>query len=479
MLFALLRLGASVALAGPAPLAEPVRTGAHAPDDFAVVVGIEDYYALPDVPHALADARAWEDWLVYTRGVPSARVERHIGQPSREALLRGLDAAAAATGPGGTVFVVFAGHGAADLATGEPVLLPAETPPDPDGFRGRSLALSEVHARAGAGGADVMVFTDACYTGAGRSGDALIEGARLAVPAFAQPAAERSVTWTATSANEVALPLPDVGHGAFSYVALQGLRGAADGERSGVPDGRITAEEATLYAQRRLRELGVGSQSPRWEGPTDRVLAEVPLPPPPSPRAEPPPPAEQVATARRPPAPPKEAVGGWVLEGALGTYSHLGLVRRSPGWLRRVGLQSATGFGILTYMTCDAATCVKAFQQGKIAETQTASVPILHPAMAHLAISPSFTRSLARLDIGASAGIALGLHPDHHILPLPAYNVSLRYSTPRGLFLSVGYAENRGYIELMLHEPYSWDRTRILVLSMGTVLVGPASRSEG
>ena len=50
-------------LSGPAPAATPtvdvpLRSGASSPRDAAVVIGIEDYAFLPDVPHAASDANA-------------------------------------------------------------------------------------------------------------------------------------------------------------------------------------------------------------------------------------------------------------------------------------------------------------------------------------------------------------------------------------------------------------------------------------
>ena len=38
------------------------------------MIGIEDCFVLPDVPHAARDAAAFYRFLVYTRGVPSARI---------------------------------------------------------------------------------------------------------------------------------------------------------------------------------------------------------------------------------------------------------------------------------------------------------------------------------------------------------------------------------------------------------------------
>ena len=101
----------------------PHRVGADAPADAAVVVGIEDYFALPDVPFATRDATAVSDLLIYTIGVPTARVSVLTKQASKERIEASIRDAAAQVGDGGTLWVYFAGHGAASPTTGERLLL--------------------------------------------------------------------------------------------------------------------------------------------------------------------------------------------------------------------------------------------------------------------------------------------------------------------------------------------------------------------
>ncbi len=67
-------LWTSAAFAIP-DLDEPARTGARASSDSAVIVGLEDYFVLPDVPYAKRDATVMYETLVYTRGIPSDRVQ--------------------------------------------------------------------------------------------------------------------------------------------------------------------------------------------------------------------------------------------------------------------------------------------------------------------------------------------------------------------------------------------------------------------
>ncbi len=120
---------------------EAMRTGATAPNDAAVLIGIEDCFMLPKVPHADADARAVRGFLRYPRGVPDARV-RMLGKgANREQLLKVLDTLAPTGGTDGTLWVYVAGHGAADPESGERVLVGADTqadqatiPPRPTGL---------------------------------------------------------------------------------------------------------------------------------------------------------------------------------------------------------------------------------------------------------------------------------------------------------------------------------------------------------
>lgn len=81
----IISLGLGSASATDAPdILEPLRTGARAPADAAVVIGIENYPFVSDVPHARRDAQAMYNFLVYTRGVPADRVRMFDRGASRE-----------------------------------------------------------------------------------------------------------------------------------------------------------------------------------------------------------------------------------------------------------------------------------------------------------------------------------------------------------------------------------------------------------
>lgn len=244
-------------------LERPLKTGASAPADTAVVVGVEDYAFVADVPYATRDARAFYDTLVYTVGVPPSRVRLLDRGAGKEQILDALKTAGQEVGAGGTVWVYFAGHGAADPSTGERLLLGDDVRQDPTGFAQRGVRVEEAKALAAAGGGSVVLLVDACYSGLGRGGDELIAGKRFLVPAYARPTNPSIVEWNAAAGDQLSGPLHAVGHGAFTYFAVGALRGWADGHVSGVRDGKVTAEEAHLFVTDALRTVQIHDQVPQ------------------------------------------------------------------------------------------------------------------------------------------------------------------------------------------------------------------------
>lgn len=266
-------LFSTIAAAALPELDQPHRTGASNLADAAVVVGIEDYFVLPDVPYAVRDAQVFYDFALYTRGIPSDRVTLLTGPVSLEQLTAALQAAGRSTHAGGTVFVYFAGHGAASPSTGERVLLAADAQPDLATFQARSVALPDVRRWVTASGAAAVLVLDTCYSGRSRSGEDVVPGKRFAVPASALAPSPNVVEWTAAGPDQWSGPLDAARHGAFTYLAVGALRGWADGQLDGVRDGRVTAEEASGYVEVGLRSLQVRDQRPERVGPAAMVLS--------------------------------------------------------------------------------------------------------------------------------------------------------------------------------------------------------------
>ncbi len=264
---ALLAVCLRVAAASPPPplpdLSDPERTGQTAPKDAAVVIGVEGYSYVPHVPYARRDAEAFETFILYTRGVPLDRV-RMLKDARAYEIEDAIRAAGQEVGPGGTVWVYFAGHGAMDPNGSRRLLLGSDAATDPSAFARFAVAVDDVRTWATAGGGQAMLVLDACYNGGGRTGDTVLGGGRrFAVPDYALAPSPSSTEWAATAPSELAAPFDAAQHGAFTYFAIGALRGWADGEVDGRRDGNVTTQEASEYVVRALRAVLVTGQTPQ------------------------------------------------------------------------------------------------------------------------------------------------------------------------------------------------------------------------
>ncbi len=260
----------AAALATPPSIDDPLRSGARADADAALVIGVEDYAFVPDVPYARADAEAVRRWLLYTRGVSQGSIEV-VTDGSREQILAALARTRSRVGAGGTAWVYFAGHGAASTKDGARMLLGVDVMADAEVFSARGVRVDELQGALA--GVESVLWLDTCYNGATRTGGALLPNARFAVPSSALAPAAGSVVWTASAPGQASSGWDPAGHGLFTYTTVGALRGWADGELDGVRDGSVSAAEAQAYVTRRMVELGAGGQAPQLAGVATTVLS--------------------------------------------------------------------------------------------------------------------------------------------------------------------------------------------------------------
>ncbi len=227
-------------------------SGLSATRDAAVIIGVEGYEQLPQATFATADARAWASWLSESIGVRSSRTTL-LEDPDYTTVYKALRRAGSRVRRHGTLWVVFAGHGA--IANNQRTLLTREAAADALGTDGMTLAeaTKQLLRRRRA---DRLVYVfDAAFDGRGRDGMELVPGTRFEVP-DTDPVTddERVVIWTASLGPVDTWA--DAGHGTFTWTALGGLRGWADGILDGQPDGHVTLAEANAYAEWTGRMLG-------------------------------------------------------------------------------------------------------------------------------------------------------------------------------------------------------------------------------
>ena len=232
----------------PPSLDTPVDTGVRARRDAALVVGNEDFAALPDATGATRGADLFADFLVHTRGVDPDHVHR-VANGSTSALRAAIAATAKDVKRGGRLWVYWSGHGAVDAAGGR-VLLGAEATADDR----VGVALADVVSAANASRAkDAVALIDVGFGGEGRIGEVLFPAPVEAPSPIAGSA--RVVVWSATTAAEPAKLYPATNHGIFTYFAVGALRGWADEQPN---DNLVTVTEAQAWVAKVIRSVGGG-----------------------------------------------------------------------------------------------------------------------------------------------------------------------------------------------------------------------------
>jgi hypothetical protein len=243
----------------------PPPKGNPALRDAAVVIAIEDYSFVDDIPGARANAQDWVQFLTKSQGVP----EQHIYlswnfEATKENILTDIDKATKQVSPGGRLWFVFIGHGAPNRAGNDAWLVGADAQRTPDSLAQRGLSQAEVVAKLeSVEGVTPIIVLDACFNGQTQSGDRLMETGLQDLAFIDLRAGTKAIVLSASKKDEYAGPLPGLNRPAFSYLLLGAMRGWGDNNK----DGSVTVSEAVGYSQRALGMLVKGrTQTPEIIG---------------------------------------------------------------------------------------------------------------------------------------------------------------------------------------------------------------------
>jgi len=243
--------------------------GAH---DAALIAGVSRPFVLPPIAGGAENATAWFTWLTRVRGVPLAHA--HLlrdGEVTRERLLAAAEKARTEVGPGGTLWIVYVGHGAPAPGGDDGLLVGADAQATELSIRKRSVAQSQLLAAARGAQRTTIAIFDASFSGMANDGvTPLVPGSQATAPVRRSAPPVATVVLSASDGGTG--PLPGHDRPAFSYLLLGALRGWGDVDA----DGRVTATEALGYAARAL--MVAQPDLPRAPGargaPLDVVMAE-------------------------------------------------------------------------------------------------------------------------------------------------------------------------------------------------------------
>ena len=257
-----------------AKLPDILRPGfARRPDEstFAVVVGVERYARIAQADFAERDAEAVKAHLL-ALGVSQRNLIHLAGaEASYSSLKKYLESWLPKNVPaGGRVFFYFSGHGAPDVQTGEAYLLPWDG--DPAFLKDTAYPTKRLYEKLAALPAkEVIVATDACFSGAGGR-SVLAKGARpLVLKVDTGAVASGNLTvFNASAADQITSTLEENGHGMFTYYFLKGMGGEARDA-----SGRVTAQGLYNYLKPKVQDEARRQnrdQEPVLQGQGDREL---------------------------------------------------------------------------------------------------------------------------------------------------------------------------------------------------------------
>ena len=191
---------------------------------FVVIISNEDYKHEEPVPFAKNDGEVFKIYCQKTLGIPESNISfvpnATLNEMSYELdhlaeVLNAYDGTARA-------IIYYTGHGMPDEDSKDAYLLPV------DGYSQKptsGMSTKELYARLGSmNSKSIMVFLDACFSGARRDGKMLASSRGVALKVNSDPVGDNTVVFSAAQGNETAYPYKSQQHGMFTYYILDKMQ---------------------------------------------------------------------------------------------------------------------------------------------------------------------------------------------------------------------------------------------------------------
>jgi len=209
---------------------EPKYNVAENADNYAIVIGVENYTSLPAAQFAERDAEAVRKHLV-AMGYPQRNIVFLVGaHASRAGFAKNIETwLPNNVNERSKVFIYYSGHGSPNPETGKGYLLPVDG--DPQYLEDTAYPIARLYEKLNSLNVkQVFVAIDACFSGAGGR-SVLAKGIRPLVVSvdIGNFVSGKIVSLSASAANQITGTIESQGHGLFTYYLLKGLNGAAMG----------------------------------------------------------------------------------------------------------------------------------------------------------------------------------------------------------------------------------------------------------
>ena len=225
------------------------------PNDWALIIGIENYASLPSVDYAKKDALMVKEYFIKIFGVPEENIIFLFDGDATKARLEGFlkNYIPKNVGEDTILYVYFAGHGAPHIEKGDAYLIAYDSDTRFIAQTGYQLKnfyedLNRLPIKRS------FVFLDSCFSGVAARGEKmLLAGARPALIHVEdiRLLSGKVVSLAATTGGQISNSYPEREHGLFTYFLLRGLRGEADTN----DDSCINVDELYNYVKNNVTKV--------------------------------------------------------------------------------------------------------------------------------------------------------------------------------------------------------------------------------
>ncbi|MDY6325989.1 MAG: caspase family protein [Bacteroidales bacterium] len=204
-------------------------TGKSNPSRYAIIIGNQDYHSSQrdlnseqDVPFAIEDANMFREYCESVLGVQGNNISL-LSNATSAKMQQEIDfiTRLAQRDPNAEIIFYYAGHGFPDENTKEPYLIPVDVNAS---NLGNAISLYELYDKLSKTNAKrVTVFLDACFSGGGRDAG-LVASRGIRITPKKSTLTGNLVVFSATTADQTALPYNAKYHGMFTYFLLKKLK---------------------------------------------------------------------------------------------------------------------------------------------------------------------------------------------------------------------------------------------------------------
>ena len=215
---------------------------------FVVIISNENYKHEEAVPFARNDGEVFKVYCQKTLGIPESNIrfapDATLNEMNYE--IDWLDDVLKAYDGDARAILYYTGHGMPDESSKEAYLLPI------DGYSKSpqsGLSTKKLYQKLGKMQTQsVIVFLDACFSGAKRDGKMMASSRGVAIKAKDEPVGSNTVVFSAAQGDETAYPYKSQQHGMFTYYVLEKI------QQSG---GATTLGELSQYVTQQVKRKSV------------------------------------------------------------------------------------------------------------------------------------------------------------------------------------------------------------------------------